>query len=71
MEINRQIESASDGPNAADFESEPTTFYAASPSGSAVQGEFGVAAKNGTLAGGNGVYGEGDSCLFFGHMIVS
>ena len=69
-EVDRQIETDTAAANATDFESEPTTFYAAVKN-TAVQGEVGVAVKNGTLAGGNGVYGGGNTCLFWGHMIVS
>lgn len=34
------------------------------PNGEAFQFQVGVAVKNGTLPGGNGVFGEGDRCIF-------
>lgn len=39
-------------------------FIAQSPSGHAVRGDVSVAAKQGTLPGGNGIYGDGNVCLF-------
>jgi hypothetical protein len=39
-------------------------FLAMSPDGTRIVGQVGIAAKNGTLAGGNGLYGAGNVCLF-------
>lgn len=41
-----------------------TEFTAMAPSGTAVRGDVQIAAKGGDLAGGNGIYGPGDVCLF-------
>lgn len=41
-----------------------TEFTAMSPSGTALRGDFQLAAKRGELPAGNGVYGPGDVCLF-------
>jgi hypothetical protein len=39
-------------------------FMAMSTDGTKLVGQLSTAAKNGTLAGGNGLYGEGNVCLF-------
>ena len=39
-------------------------FDAAAPSGALIQGQVTNYAKNGTLPGGDGIYGAGDVCLF-------
>lgn len=39
-------------------------FTAMAPDGTGLTGQVGAAAKNGTLAGGNGLYGDGNVCLF-------
>ena len=39
------------------------------PDGTGLTGSFAVAIKNGNLAGGNGVYGDGNVCLFGGSAI--
>lgn len=49
-------------------------FYATAPAegapaGVAIHGSAEVAVKSGNLAGGNGVYGDGNVCLFSGHVI--
>lgn len=41
-------------------------WHAMAPDGSALDGSVQVAIKSGTLTEGNGVYGEGDVCLFGG-----
>jgi hypothetical protein len=57
------------GANSADFVGEgDTAFSAMAPDGTTVRGDGQVGAKNGTLAAGNGLYGEGDACLFAGEM---
>lgn len=45
-------------------------FAAMAPDGTVVKGDVQVAVKNGTLAGGNGIYGGGNVCLFAGGMNV-
>ena len=41
---------------------------ALAPGGTAISAEFQLGAMRGTLAGGNGVFGEGDTCLFSGEV---
>jgi hypothetical protein len=44
-------------------------WRAMAPDGTALAGLFAVGVKNGDLAGGNGVYGDGNVCLFAGNAI--
>ena len=44
----------------------PRTTRVIGADGTGLTGTFAVAVKNGNLAGGNGVYGEGNVCLFGG-----
>ena len=43
-------------------------FQLATPSGASIQGVVSTYAKNGNLAGGNGIYGDGNVCLFSGSV---
>ncbi len=43
-------------------------FALAAPDGTALSGQLVAAAKNGTLTGGNGIYGDGKVCLFHGQI---
>jgi hypothetical protein len=43
-------------------------FSASAPDGSGISGHVGIAAKNGTLPGGNGVYGSGNRCVATGFI---
>ena len=55
------------GANNANMGSEDDSdFTAFAPDGTTLRGWTGAAVKNGTLAAGNGVYGEGNVCLFTG-----
>lgn len=57
--------------NEADyFGGEATEFAAMSPDGTTVRGDDQIGVKNGTLAAGNGLYGEGNVCLFAGEMMT-
>ena len=69
-EPDRDVTEATALANDADVdgEGEATGFSAAAPDGTSLQGELASAAKNGTLAGGDGIYGAGDSCLFWGNV---
>jgi hypothetical protein len=40
------------------------------PDGTAIRGDTQVAVKNGTLPGGDGVYGAGNICLFAGEQTL-
>jgi hypothetical protein len=44
-------------------------FYAFAPDGTSVRGDGLVAVKNGTPAGGDGIYGAGNVCLFSGDLL--
>lgn len=57
-------------PDSATFYGVHTSeFIALSPSGVTMRGDVSVGAKMGTLAGGNGIWGDGDSCIFSGTSI--
>jgi hypothetical protein len=69
-ETTRLISSTNAGAN--DAKGSPTfpdEFFAAAPTGTGINGVVTVVAKNGTLAAGNGLYGNGNACLFSGHVI--
>lgn len=53
---------------AADAVMDEGEFTAVGPDGTHLIGQLTTAAKNGALAGGNGVYGEGNVCLFGGEI---
>ena len=38
------------------------------PGGTVIRGELQIGVKNGNLPGGNGIYGDGNVCLFAGEM---
>jgi hypothetical protein len=43
-------------------------FQAAAPDGTSVSGQVATYAKNGSLPGGDGIYGSGNQCLFSGFV---
>jgi hypothetical protein len=64
LETDREVDQENaTGNNASYNESE---YSAASPDGTALNGQLAIGAKNGTLTGGNGIYGDGNVCLFQG-----
>lgn len=64
-ENDREITFASANANSASiYGSHSVDFAAFGPGGTALSGLTPAAAKNGTLAGGDGAYGAGDACLF-------
>ena len=66
-ETLRELETENVAANNADMGSEDDSdFTAFAPDGTTLRGWSGAAVKNGTLAAGNGVYGEGNVCLFTG-----
>ena len=68
-EDERQLNTTSAANDASTINADDDlAFGAAAPDGSGITGEIGVASKNGSLPGGNGIYGDGDVCLFFGHV---
>lgn len=69
-ETLRQLNTGAVGPNAGstDFEDD-ATFGAAAPDGTAISGEVGGAIKQGSLPGGDGIYGGGNVCIFWGHAV--
>ena len=61
---------ATDGLNTADTEAEDDgVFAAAAPDGTGITGQINLGVKNGNPTAGNGVYGPGNACLFWGHAI--
>lgn len=44
-------------------------FAAAAPSGTSVVGQVSLSVKQGTLAGGDGFYGAGNVCVFWGNVV--
>jgi hypothetical protein len=71
IEDDRELEEASASLNGADIDGdEDSTFGAFGPDGTALQGHVMLAAKNGALAGGNGLYGDGNVCIFWGNMTL-
>jgi len=69
-ENTRIIGATSAGANAATvWPAYAGTFFAAAPGGTGIQGVTGIAAKNGAPASGNGIYGNGNACIFGAHVI--
>lgn len=72
VEGDAELESTSTGANSSEMASEDDSdFTAFAPDGTTLRGWSGAAVKNGTLAGGNGVYGAGDVCLFTGAVFAN
>jgi len=63
-EDERRLESTSTGADDASLSEQE--FIVMAPGGIALNGLVSAAAKEGTLPGGNGIYGDGDVCLFSG-----
>ena len=61
-EVAREV--ATQSADDADADGSRDRFDAAAPSGVLIQGQVTNYAKNGTLPGGDGIYGAGDVCLF-------
>jgi hypothetical protein len=57
-----------DSSTGADASMDEGEFNAVGPDGTHLVGQTTVASKNGNLAGGNGVYGDGNVCLFGGEI---
>lgn len=67
VEVDREVFEDEANNNATDgFR---TMFELTAPDGMTLRGQVAAYAKNGDLAGGNGVYGAGDACLFTGNVI--
>lgn len=65
LETNRELLEEGAGANVADIEadsSNATNVF--TPSGLSFEMQPSLAVKNGTLAGGNGLYGDGGACIF-------
>jgi hypothetical protein len=63
-ETDRTLLGASTGGNGSVLDT--GDWYAMAPDGTGIGGEVAVAAKNGTVPGGDGVFGDGNVCLFGG-----
>jgi hypothetical protein len=69
-ESAREMINPSTGDNSATIDSsDHNEFVANSPGGTGIEGAVDGAVKKGTLAGGNGIYGSGDVCIFTGHIV--
>jgi hypothetical protein len=69
-ESSRDMSEADGFTDDADTDSDDNaTFSAQAPDGTAISGQAEAAARNGTLAGGNGIYGDGNVCIFSGYAI--
>jgi hypothetical protein len=69
-EDDRELAAANVAAGAAGFDpAAQGSWRAMSPDGTGLAGHLSLALKNGNLAGGNGVYGDGNVCLFGGDAI--
>ena len=66
-EEEREVDRESANANLANYAGREE-FTAMAPSGTVVTGDVQTAVKNGTPAGGNGIYGAGNVCLFAAEM---
>lgn len=66
-ENDRELLATSTGTNGSIFDT--GSWYALAPDGKALGGQVAAAAKNGTVPGGNGLFGDGNVCLFAGDAI--
>jgi hypothetical protein len=64
LEADRILDASSVGANDADVEDPDDTAFVAAQGKTALEGDQLIAAKQGTLPAGNGIYGAGDRCLF-------
>jgi len=70
-EEDRDMTEASSPTNGAETDADDNAaFGAAAPGGTSVSGQANVAAKQGDVTGGNGIYGDGNSCVFWGELIT-
>lgn len=65
-DVDRTLDDATAAANNASFNE--GEFTALAPDGTSLIGQTTVGVKSGTLAGGNGVYGEGNVCVFGGEI---
>jgi len=69
LETNRELLEEGAGANAADVEADSSNATSVfTPSGLSFEMQPSIAVKNGTLAGGNGLYGDGGACIFSGSL---
>ena len=69
-EVDRQLYLETTLANDANYSPEDDDDnHLMAPDGTALDGKVQGAVKNGTLAEGNGVYGDGDVCLFAGNFV--
>jgi hypothetical protein len=66
----RELFYYSTGSDSAYTESSSPSFFAVAPGDVAISGDLQIAVKKGTLAGSQGVYGPGDTCLMTGKMFT-
>jgi hypothetical protein len=69
LETDRELMDTNAGTNTSAFYANHSSdFGAVAADGTTLIGQVNVGAKNGTLAGGNGPFGAGDSCVFSGSI---
>ncbi|WP_370249948.1 hypothetical protein [Nocardioides sp.] len=72
LETDRQLETDSAAPGTASMGSQDDSdFTIFAPDGTTLRGWTGAAVKSGNLMSGNGVYGEGNVCLFTGAIFAA
>ncbi len=64
LELDRQLDTEDIA--GADASYNENEYTVASPDGTGLNGQLALAVKNGNLAGGNGIYGDGNVCLIQG-----
>ena len=68
-ETFRTLKNVTAADNEGRAETYDNDFGAAAPDGTAVSGSVAVAAKRGSPPEGNGIYGPGNVCIFWGEMV--
>ena len=65
-----QVKTSALGTSVSFLGADTEDFHAYAPDGTKLEGQLSLGVKSGAnLAEGNGVYGEGDACLFGGFVI--
>ena len=71
LEVDRVLTRANASANDALADADDNAVYsAAAPDGTVFTGQGNTFAKNGTLPGGDGIYGAGSACVFYGHGVA-
>lgn len=70
-ETDRELVSEDANLDNADADGAPYDWFWVSAPGGSIQGSVNVGVKQGSLAGGNGVFGSGNVCLFSGYFLTN